>query len=288
MELKYKLEEIGRENSFYLRREHRPYLEGNWHCHEEFELMYVLKGEGIRIVGDNLSNFGPAELVLVGPWIPHLWKNISNPDSDDTVDIIVVKFTQTIGGQELFLIPEFEKISNLLNQSLRGLLFSADTIAKLHDLIIKMTTCEGPDKIINLLLVLKELSESKNVDTLASTDYISPVFVPGENRLSKIINFISNNFTEQINLEELAEYAAMTPSSLCRFFKSKTTKTVFQFVNEFRIGKACQMLASGNLPITEICYSSGFNSLTSFNRDFKVLKKVTPREYKLKYQILNK
>lgn len=287
MDLKYKLEDLDKDQSFHIKREHVPYYEGNWHCHKEFELIYIIRGEGVRIVGDNLSNFGSPQLVLVGPWVPHLWKNFET-EEDDTVDLVIVKFDQTIGGMDIFSMPEFKNISELLKRSYKGLCFGTETTTKLQHLILNMSNSTGSDRVINLLLTLKHLSESEDYSTLTSPDYITPVFVKGEDRLTKIMNYISDNFTEQISLEQLASFSAMTPSSLCRFFKDKTNKTVFQVINELRIGKACQMFISGHQSITEVCFNSGFNSVTSFNRDFKNLKKITPRAYKEKYHILNK
>jgi len=287
LKLKYKSEDKEYNQSFYLRRENVPYHEGNWHYHEEFELIYIIRGEGVRIVGDSLSNFRATQLVLVGSWLPHLWKNVESNQNDETVDIIIIKFSRFIGGQEIFSIPEFYEISNLLNQSSRGLAFGEKTVKKVHKLLLNMSTSDGSDKIINLLLVLKLLSEVDDYKMLSSSEFTLPTSISGENRLSRIINFISNEYANQIALEDLAKEAAMTTSSLCRFFKSRTNKTIFQFINEFRIGKACQLLISGNQSVTEVCFNSGFNSLTTFNRVFKEYKRVTPSKYKEKYRELN-
>jgi AraC-like DNA-binding protein len=287
VELKYKSERKELDQSFYVKREHVPHHEGNWHYHEEYELIYILRGEGLRIVGDSLSNFGPPQLALVGPWLPHLWKNVESPEDDVSVDLIIVKFNQLLSGWDIFSLPEFEGIFNLLKLSKQGLIFGENTIALVHQILFDLSKAEGAEKIIHLLNVLKILSESEDFETISSPDFMIPTTVLGENRLSRIINFISNNFTKEISLDELALEAAMTPSSLCRFFKNRTNKTIFQFINEFRISKACQMLIPGNKSVSEICFESGFNSLTTFNRVFKELKKNTPREYKEKYRILN-
>lgn len=285
MKLKYKISEIGIKNSFSVRREHVPCYDGNWHYHEEFELIYIMSGEGIRIVGDNLTNFRPPQLALVGPWLPHLWKNV---ESDcGMVDIIVTKFNASFHGQNIFSIPEFFEISELLQKSNRGLLFGPNTIDKIHNLILFLSDTEGTDRLISLMQILSILSQSDDFTVLTFTDFNHPTSPEGEDRLSRIINFISDNYYKQLSIEDISEAAAMTPSSLCRFFKNRTNKTIFQFINEYRIGKACQMLISGSQTITEICFASGFNSLTSFNRLFKYLKETTPSEYKKKYQALN-
>ncbi len=242
--------------------------------------------EGVRIVGDSLSNFGSFELVMVGSWLPHLWKNDESYSNGESVDIIIIKFTRLIGGQDIFSIPEFGPIADFLNNSQRGLMFDKKTIKKVHPHLLNMFDGDGIDKIISLQIVLKILSDSENHINLASPEFALPTSISQENRLSKVINFISENYTDEISLDKLAEEAAMTPSSLCRFFKNRTNKTIFQLINEFRIGKACQMLISGNMSISEICFNSGFNSLTSFNRVFKDLKKVNPKKYKENYKIL--
>lgn len=287
MELKYKSEKKEINQSFYVKREHVPYHEGNWHYHEEYELIYILRGEGLRIVGDSLSNFGPPQLAIIGPWLPHLWKNVESPEEDVQVDLIIVKFNQLFSGQDLFSLPEFEGIAHLLKLAKQGLIFGENVISLVHQILFDLSKAEGAGKIIHLLNVLKILSESEDYETISSPGFMLPTTVSGENRLSRIINFISNNFTKEISLDELAHEAAMTPSSLCRFFKNRTNKTIFQFISEFRISKACQMLIAGNKSVSEICFESGFNSLTTFNRVFKDLKKNTPREYKEKYRVFN-
>jgi AraC-like DNA-binding protein len=288
LKLRYKSADKDSNQSFYLKRQHDPVLDSNWHYHEEFELIYIIRGEGIRIVGDNLSSFRPGQLVLVGPWLPHLWKDSDDHIGDESVDVIVIKFSRLFAGQDIFSIPEFEGIYHLLHQSQRGLIYGKETIHQVHDLLLEMTIADGADKLIILLQVLKLLSECKDFKALASPEFSLPTSVSGENRLSRIINYISDNFTKQLSLQELAIEAAMTPSSLSRFFKNSTNKTIFQFINEFRIGKACQMLIAGNHTITQICFNSGFNSLSSFNRVFKDYKKVTPKAYKERYLVLSK
>ena len=74
MKLLYKKAEIEPVNSFYVKRVKEPVLDINWHFHEEYEIIYIIKGNGVRLVGDNISNFQSGELVLVGPNMPHLWR----------------------------------------------------------------------------------------------------------------------------------------------------------------------------------------------------------------------
>jgi AraC-like DNA-binding protein len=286
VKLKYKKTEKGHNHSVSVRRELEPYLDSNWHFHEEFELIYTIKGNGIRIVGDNISNFRPKQLVLIGPWMPHVWKNADAISEENSVNSIIIKFTREFNGQDFFSIPEFSKIVDLLDTSKRGISFGRKTVQQVNELLESIAATEKAGRIIKILEVLQILSETDNYKILASEEFTLPITLYGENRLNRLINYISQNYHKQIDLDDLASEAAMTRSSVCRFFKSRTNKTIFQFINEFRVGKASQELINGNQSISEICFSTGFNSLTSFNRVFKNYKQVTPGEFKKKYQKL--
>ena len=90
------------------------------------------------------------------------------------------------------------------------------------------------------------------------------------------------NFHEDIHLEEVAKLANMTPNSFCRFFKIRTQKSLTQFINEIRVGHACKLLQSEDNSIGYVCYASGFNNPTNFNKFFKALKGMKPSEYRKK------
>ena len=77
----------------------------------------------------------------------------------------------------------------------------------------------------------------------------------------------------------------MAPNAFCRYFKKRTKKSFTQYLNEIRIGHACKLLIEGNLQIATICYQSGFNTLTNFNRQFKSLMNMTPTDYMEQYEV---
>lgn len=269
-------------------RKKEPYFGANWHFHEEYELLYTIKGEGIRIVGDSMAHYKSPSIFLTGPWMPHLFKNEEESTASGEVDFIVIKFTDLLLGQDIFSLPELTSIAELLKVSKRGIKFPKKTCQLLHDHITDLVDSMGPDQIILFLTILKKLAEEPKYRLLASTEFSLPVTVSGENRLNRVIDYISENYTNDITLEEIADVAAMTPNSFCRFFKSRTNKTAFQFINEYRISKACQMLVDGENSISKICFEAGFNSFSSFNRTFKKFKSISPGEFKERYQILAK
>jgi AraC-like DNA-binding protein len=285
LKLQYKSLNESNFSSVYAKRKKAPYFGVNWHFHDEFELMYIIKGEGVRIVGDRMDYFNKEELVFLGSGVPHVFKNDKNA-SQNEVDYIVIKFNRIIGGQDLFKIPELAPINRFLKRAGKGLIFSDTTVMKLKKQLIKLAKSKNEDRIILLLKVLKILSAQEDYNELSTDTFLLKNTSAGEDRTKKVINYISENYNKNISLEDLASISYMTTNSFCRYFKNRTGKTAFQFIREFRINKACQMLINGEKNISQICFDTGFNSLSSFNRVFKSLKHISATEYKSKYSNL--
>lgn len=286
MELKYKPFQISDSESFYVERKKVPYFGTNWHYHESHELMFTIKGQGLRIVGDHIDHFSEPELVLLAGGLPHLFKN-EEKETDSAADFIVVKFQSLFKEESFFSLPEFSNISRMIENSKRGIIFSRSAIRKVRKPLIDLSESKGAERIINLMIVLNILSNETNYKFMASEEFHLKENSKGEDRIQKVINYIGDNYVKEISLEDLAEVSYMTTNSFCRYFKSRTGKTAFQFIREYRVNKACQMLINGKKSIAEICYDTGFNSLSSFNRIFKNLKKISASEYKGKYLKLN-
>lgn len=285
MKLNYK-SNSEKKKAVVIERINKRHLEQNWHYHAEHELIYYIQGKGSRVVGDSLSEFHKGDLVLVGAGLPHLWKN-SEEVEQDGLDAIIIKFDSTHKAFNLLSMIEFKEIKRLLNQSQQGVKFNKRTVSQIHHLMLSIFSSEPATQMILFLQVLNILAQQTEIELLASPEFSLPNTNSEEQRLNRIIEFVSGNYNSPLTLEDISQEAAMTPNSLCRFFKMRTSKTIFQFLNEYRIGKACELLINGDKSISDVCFETGFNSLTSFNRVFKELKQVTPRDFKRKYQVLN-
>ncbi|GGZ87562.1 AraC family transcriptional regulator [Algibacter mikhailovii] len=280
MELKYSPLKSLDSQSFYVKRHQVPYFGPDWHYHDEYELILTLKGEGVRIIGDEMDQFEAPELILIGSNLPHLFKN----KVDETeVDYIVLKFKDDINELPLFKLPELNRVKDLLRRSKRGIKFSPETVQKIKPLFIKLAENKGCNKVISFLQIFDILSNASQTEYLASEKFSLQLIEDGEDRLQKVLNYLGEEYTRDISLEELAEIAHMTKNAFCRYFKEKTGKTAFGYLREYRVSKACQMLISSNKTITEICYDTGFNSFSSFTRIFKSLKNISASEYQNRY-----
>ncbi|MGN6615072.1 MAG: helix-turn-helix domain-containing protein [Candidatus Nitrosocosmicus sp.] len=102
-------------------------------------------------------------------------------------------------------------------------------------------------------------------------------------RINEVYQFILKNYNENPTLGEVSKIANMSMTAFCRYFKSRSNKTYTQFLNEIKIGNACKLLVDNKLSISQICFEIGFNNFTHFNKQFKKIMHLSPKQYQQKY-----
>lgn len=261
-----------------------PCLDTAWHYHPEYELLYISKSTGIRFIGDNVCPFSPGELVLVGSYLPHLWRNDETyyeSDGSLMVHTVVMKFEMNFIGEGTFDHPEFVGIKNLLEQSNFGVSFDKTVSDELQNEILEITELSKGQQSIRLLNILLRLSLCKEEEkTILSSTDMRQFSIDSPDRLDSVIRYISENYKTEISLGDIADIACMTTNSFCRFFKKMTNKSFTEFLNEIRIRNASRMLIQENTPISEICYNVGYKSIPNFNKQFKSIMGDTPKGYR--------
>ena len=263
-------------------RKEAPCLEASWHYHAQYELLYISKSNGIRFVGDSVSHFSAGDLVLVGPYLPHLWRNdvsYYNGKKTNKVKTIVTKFNKDFIGEGTFENPNFSKISKMLDESKYGICFGNKISKKLHHELIKLSELSITEQSIKLLDILHQLSVTRDKNVLSSSD-MRQYTSENSDKLDLVLKFISDNYSSYITLNDVADVACMTTNSFCRFFKKMTNKSFTQFLNEVRVRQATRLLVQDDMPISEACYLVGYNSITNFHKQFKQIMNCTPKNYR--------
>ena len=259
-----------------------PCLDSSWHYHSEYELLYISRSNGIRFVGDSVAPFSPGDLVLVGPYLPHLWRNDSSyyeEGKSTKVQTIVIKFALDFIGKDTFANPAFSGIKEILDLSHFGLCFDKEISRELHEDLLNIIDLDQAAQSICLLNLLLALSLTQERTVLSSTD-MRQYTSENSNRIDTVLKFISDNYANYITLADVADVACMTTNSFCRFFKKMTNKSFTQFLNEVRVRNAARLLVQNDLPISDICYLVGYRSITNFNRQFKEIMGRTPNSYR--------
>ncbi len=254
-----------------------------WHFHGEYEIVYVLKSNGTRFVGDNIEKYQPGDITLLGTNLPHFWRSETGNDNQNRVNAIVVQFNKDFFKDEIRSYPEFFKINELLKLSARGVNFSGQEIEVLGRMLRKLLKMEGLEQMLYFIKVLHLMGSSENFRLLASNGYQLDENKDISTRLDKIMFYINKNYRREITLDEVASKIGMNRTALSRYFKDKTGKTFIYFVNELRIGYACELLVENKLTVSQICFECGFNNLSNFNRVFLRQTGFTPVAYRLQY-----
>lgn len=280
---------IAPESTFFIREIKQTFFASEFHFHEECQLVYIIKGAGKRIVGDSVENFSENELVFLGSNLPHVWFNMDRKFARSkklrSISLSLFISTERL-IEHLQHFGDVEKIRHLFQKSMRGMLISGETKIKLIALL-KKAYKEKNDTghIITLLKIVHILSETTEYTFLASQNYSNQFHSHENERMHSVYEYLMKNFKKEISLKEVSGLAAMNPNAFCRFFKSRTQKSLMQFINEIRIGHACGLLANPDETISQVAYKSGFNNVSNFNHFFKLIKKTSPRQYRKQLQL---
>lgn len=260
----------------------KPHFTYPWHFHSEYELLYVLEGGGTRFVADNIEEFAAGDLVLLGSNLPHFWKTDPSYHAEGSkkkIKYIVVQFSNEFFKEAISEYPEFHLIKELLERSGQGIRFSNEFAQKTKSKIFKIVRSKGFERAILTLKLLQHLAKTDDYKLLAGELYQSENHDFTSDRMTKVMHYLNTAYLKKIELEKVAEVANLHPSAFCRYFKEKSGKPLSEFINDMRIGYACRLIIEGKMSVSQICYESGFNNLSNFNRTFKRHTGFTPTAY---------
>lgn len=272
--------QIGRSESFKAWEHGYPYHTVRWHFHPEYEIHHVVATSGHYFVGDFIGNFEPGNLVLTGPNLPHNWVSDVTADTKVPLRSRVLQFTEEFIADAMALLPELSACQDLLETSRRGALFSAATAELAAPLLAELVTAQGIRRIEAFFGLLGVLSRA-DVTTLTSASYLPDPSGFMSTGINEALAYINANLTEQFSEADLAEIAGLSASAFSRSFRRHTGQALVKYVNRLRINLACQLLMGpSEMKITDVCFSSGFNNISNFNRQFQVQKGMTPSRFR--------
>lgn len=263
----------------------RPYFTTEFHFHKECQLSYILEGEGTRIIGDSVEKFTSDELILLGSNIPHVWHNEEqnlnkSPKQKKHARSVALFFDPDKLIKLLSCFYNTNKLEQVLQTARRGISFHGSAKEQLKALLLKMADTERSEKLILLLQLLQILCVTKKYQLLAGAGYINTYHARDNERIDKVFKYLFNNFSTEIKLDDVASLANMNKQAFCRFFKARTQKTVVEFINEIRIAQAIKLLTAKDAAIKAISFECGYNSISNFNKFFKLITGKTPSEFK--------
>lgn len=254
------------------------------HKHEVLELNLIENCKGVRrIIGDSLEPVNGSDLVLVGPMLEHEWA-----EGDDFEPRQVHEVTIHFDAGLVNHLPDnqfFNSLHRLMDDARQGICFSQEQVQSIRPQLQKLSLLTpGFHRYMLLIDILHSLADDKNYRLLSTAGFSSVESRDESERIRKATDYINHHFQEVIRLDDLADMAGMSASSFSHFFRMRTHKTVMDYIIEQRLGYAIRQLVESKKTILEICYESGFNNVSHFNRQFLKRKGYTPSEYREHYQ----
>jgi AraC-like DNA-binding protein len=288
--LQPKLEKVplAETSSIFVKREITPYMDYPWHYHPECEIIFVEKSYGVRLMGNHIGNFSDGDLMFIGSNLPHVWKNDQDfyqENKEKFVDVYVIQFLEDALTKGFFDLPEFSNIRKLFSLGQQGILITGKNHKHISDLIKKVYTTNGVERISVFLTTLNAIANNKDYSLLSSPGYANSVTNTDAERINKVMKYIMENFRKELDLDRIADLVNLNKSSFCRYFKSRTKKTCSHVLNEIRIAHSCKLMINTDKTISTICYDTGYNNISHFNRQFKLVTGLTPGEYRNKYLV---
>ena len=265
------------QNAIVFQIDHDEIFYDKLHQHEEIQLSLIVEGEGTLIVGDTINHYTKGDILVIGSNLPHVFK--SDVNASKVSHMLTLFFSKSSFGNAFFEFEELKELEAFFKRSKHGFKVTSKQKA-IKDLFFQLEKASKFNRFLILFQLLK-LASTANYKSLSSYVYDKKITDNEGKRMRNVFEFTMNHFNSEITLDTISEVANMTNNAFCKYFKKRTNKTYFTFLNELRIEYACKLLVSNKESnIAEIAELSGFNNLSNFNRQFQIHKQQKPSGFK--------
>ena len=259
-------------------------LQVPFHWHKEMEWIWVEKGSLELTLGTQRKILQKQDFVMINSYELHQLRSIGNTSSIHHALVFLpnmlafsypdhcqISYIEPLLSRQL-LLPSFLPKNLFCISSVRSifqeLLVLYDTRPSGWQLLLK-------NNLYHILVILfsKNLLQPSPANRSLQTR---------ENQYKQILRYIQEHYDRKIYLEDLASSLDMNPQYFCRFFKQATHMTPMQYIQNYRLQMACQMLAETRASVTEISHACGLGSSSYFGKVFREYMNCTPGEYRQK------
>lgn len=260
----------------------------NWHYHPEYELTLTLNSRGMRFVGDSVEPYGDGDLVLLAPNVPHAWQSgaviAGHPGPGNLHRALVCWFDGAWAMRLTELIPELAPVAALLDRARRGLAFGQATSDRLRDRMLAMPDLPEMERAIEMQAILGQLARAPDARPLAAGEIVVSQIPRDRDRMQRVLDWLHLHYREPLRLAPLCDRANLTESQLQRVFKRATRMSISQYVNQLRLGQACQLLVRTDRSMALIATDCGFSDAAHFARQFRAARSTTPSRYRAMFR----
>ena len=256
-------------------------FDGERHRHDQAELTWVVRGHGVRFVGDSAEPFSDGDLVLLGPQVPHLWAGQA-ASGEPPFQAHVLQFpVGLLGGSSGPGWPELRPAQAVLDRARRGLRVQGQAHAPVVAALAAMQAADPLQRLALLIQVLRALVlHSRSLKPLSTAVTREASDDTGRRRIDRVIDWVHQHQAQELYMADAARIAHVSPAAFSRFFHRETGKTWTAYLNDVRCSEAGVRLRQTARPVAEIAQDCGFHTLSHFNREFAARFQQTPSRYR--------
>lgn len=273
----YTLPEVKDHSFFFISQHITPCLEAKMHRHEAWELYFVTHGSGIRMTGDTLMPFSEGDVVLIPPSMPHYWEYKPESANDDgEITYLMVAFSPELIDKCMATFPEVR--NRLYGQILptEALKYGVASSIEIRDTLQRMADLNDIGQLSEMIRLLPIIFTTKDHTLIGK-----PIKIERDiRRMQQVAEYVMAHYVHTITLDAIAAHIGMNRSAFCTFFKRNKGMTFSQFVTQYRLATACELLRSSQKQVSEICFAVGFNDLPHFVRVFTSAYGLSPTKYR--------
>lgn len=243
------------------------------HLHKDYEFIMPTSGKIRCVTTDSEFILNPGDVIFLNSYIPH-------STYSETIDMHYVLFqfnSPFITEPSFHYVTRFLRTADTPTQVFKNGTPQAEELKNSISAIADEYHNKPPfwkDFVHSHILMIMAILRRNGV----ISEYKFPKSL-GFERITPALEYINENYAEQISTAELSKISNFSEAYFCRIFKKILGTTAMEYLNFVRVCKAEHLLKKG-ASVSDTAYQTGFASLSYFNRTFKKYKYYTPSEYK--------
>ena len=259
------------------------------HRHTYIQMVYVRRGELTHVCGSHITELRCGDLLLMPPYIPHYFI----PIAERVFELVEFEFAPEFIDPRLTPGEPFDLCDTLswlepytdghhfplarLSGTLR---FDAESA--LSDIEREYTErLPGFEAVIRALACRLIVWQRRAIATSPDQRAAELLYERHREVLLRSLDYIRENYTQDITVQDAAAVAIMSPSYYRHYFKLLTHKTFTEYINGLRVAHAITLVReNASIKIVDICYATGFTNISHFNRTFLKITGVTPKAFR--------
>lgn len=273
----YTLPETENHSFFFIDQRIDTRLEAKLHRHDAWELYCVLQGKGTRMAGDTLQSFAEGDVALIPPNMHHHWDyNPISADEEGCIRYLMVAFSHSFVLHCMAVFPELRNRLACVTFPAEALKFGMETARTIRQALSAMNGMDEIERLCGMFRLLPVIFTAKDY-TVAG----KPIRIEREvRRMQQVCAYVMAHYVHPIPLGDIAAEVSMNRSAFCSWFKHCKGMTFSQFVTQYRLNTACDLLEHSQKSVSEIGYLVGFSDIPHFVRVFTKEKGVSPGKYR--------